>query len=144
MDYDLLVNPFSRENPLTVAQRIVDEHEEDFATVETLLTPAQWRLLKFAGAGRFHLWALSTAAPLNDLISELSYDLRLAAEIPPEWLNDREPEEVYAGLRQAVAGLTPDQCRAVWTVLAVAQSRQLQVQQIVTEQWWHLRVSPHR
>lgn len=143
MSYDLLVNPSARENPLTVAQRIVAEHEQDFESVETLLTASQWRLLKLAGAGRYHLWALSISDPLNNLMQELSYNLRDAAEIPPEWLDDREPEEVFAGLRQNFAELTPDQCRAIWTILAVAQGRQLQVHQIITEQWWRLR-SPHK
>lgn len=144
MAYDLLVNPCSRENPLTIANRIVAEHGQDFASVETLLTAAQWRLLKFAGAGRYHLWALSTGDPLGNLVAELSYNLGAAAGIPPEWIDDREPEDVFAGLRQTLAELTHDQARAVWTILSVAQARQLQVHQIISEQWWHLRVSPHK
>ena len=137
-DYDLLVNPNARRSPLRTAHRIFKKHREDFQKAATALSPTEWKFLRLIGAGKFHLFALAHPDPLRALLADLTFEMR--DTIPTDWLDGREAVDVLGSTRQSVDPLTANETKAVWTVLCVAQLRELPIQKIVEGNWW----KPHQ
>lgn len=121
--YSLMANPYSNRDPNRLAAKIIKTHRKDFQKAVDTIADVEWEFLKLAGAGRYHLWALTLPDPLRSLISELSGNQSEFASIPPEWLQNEDPQDVFARVRQTLDTLSVDERKAAWTLLASAQAK---------------------
>jgi hypothetical protein len=137
-DYDLVVNPIARGDPVDQMQRLLELFPHDFlAASQAPFTAVEWRLLHYIRDCRLSRLGQPDFDPQAALLYACLDDNWLS-DVPREFVGADQPTaEIAVGMEQVIAGLTIDQAKAVWSIVAFTWAIHLEKHEVLHLPWWY-------
>ena len=137
-DYDQVINPLARGNPVDQMQWLLERFPCDFlAASQAPFTPVQWRLLHYIRDCRLSRLGQPDFDPQAALLYACLDDNWLS-DVPREFVGADQPTaEIAVGMEQVIAGLTIDQAKAVWAIVAFTWAIRLEKHEVLHLPWWY-------
>jgi hypothetical protein len=104
-----------------------------FQDAAIAISPVAWRLLLLCSTP--YDWPLPID-PTIDFRERLRHASEHGIDVPAEWLDGNDPQDVAASLRQDLSYADEDSARAVWLVLAFVKTLRLETPDKLRVVWW--------